>query len=343
MTLKKEPYGKLSDGRSVDKVTLTSTKGVTAELINYGGILTSFQMPDRRGRTANVTLGFDTLQEYAVNAPYFGAIIGRFGNRISKGAFSIEGVQYKLACNNGPNHLHGGNKGFDKAVWKAKIIQDKKSAGVVLSYTSPDGEEGYPGTLRITVTYCLTEDNELSIEYEARTDKPTPVNLTQHSYWNLAGSGLILDHELTLNCPFYVPVDESYIPTGEILSVKGTAMDFTAAKPIGRDIGKVSGGYDHCWIAGRSERSFKHIATLYEPASGRGMELWTTKPGVQFYTGNFLNGIKGTGGMVYNKHYGLCLETEFFPDSLNQPHFPNCILIPGATYSHKTMHRFFVK
>jgi len=343
MMVKKESYGKLPDGRAIEKVTLSNAKGVTVELINYGGILTSLLMPDRRGKSTNVTLGFDTLQEYSVNAPYFGAIIGRFGNRIAKGTFSIEGKTYKLACNNGPNHLHGGNKGFDKAVWKAKILQDKTSAGLALSYVSPDGEEGYPGALRIMVIYRFTEDNELSIEYEAKTDKPTPINLTQHSYWNLAGSGMILDHELTLNCPFYVPVDEAYIPTGEILSVKGTPMDFTAGKPIGRDIGKVSGGYDHCWIAARSDRSFKHIATLYEPASGRGLELWTTKPGVQFYTGNFLNGVKGTGGMVYNKHYGLCLETEFFPDSPNQPQFPSCILKPGETYRHKTVHRFFVK
>ncbi len=343
MTIKKQSYGRLPDGLSVDKFTLSNTRGLTAELITYGGILTSLAFPDRRGKTANVNLGFDTLEEYLAKPNFFGALVGRVGNRITKGEFALEGKKYRLACNNGPNHLHGGLKGFDKVVWRAKPFQEKSSAGVILSYTSPDGEEGYPGTLRVTVTYRLTEDNKLSLEYLARTDQPTPVNLTQHSYWNLAGSGTVLDHELELDCPFYLPVDAELLPTGEVLSVRGTPMDFTSAKPVGRDIGKVSGGYDHCWAAGRSDHGFKRIAVLYEPSGGRGMEVWTTMPGVQLYTGNFLNGLAGAGGAVYNKHYGLCLETEFFPDAVNRPHFPSCILLPGGVYSHKTAHRFFVK
>jgi aldose 1-epimerase len=357
MTLKKAPYGRLPDGTAIDKFIIADGKGLTAELITYGGILTALTMPDRRGKTANINLGFDRLEDYVSRNPFFGALVGRFANRIARGAFFLDGRRYQLSCNNpsgsGANavahHLHGGNKGFDKVVWKAKPIREKSSAGVVLSYVSKDGEENYPGTLRVEVTYRLTEDNELSFEYTARTSKPTPINLSQHSYWNLAGAGSILDHELQMSCPFYLPVDATIIPTGEVLIVKGTPMDFTTAKTVGRDIGKVAGGYDHCLVAGDSgrsplaARSFRHVATLYEPAGGRGMEVWTTKPGVQLYTGNFLNGIAGAGGAVYNKHYGLCLETEFFPDSVNRPHFPSCILRPGETYAHKTVHRFFVK
>lgn len=343
MTIKKAFYGSLADGASVDKYTFANSRGLTAEVITYGGILTSLAQPDRRGKSANLTLGFDKLEDYVARNPYFGAVLGRVANRIAGGSFTLEGVQHKLATNNGPHHLHGGNRGFDKVVWKAKPYTDRTSAGVVLSYSSRDGEEGYPGNLRVTMTYRLTEDNELSFEYSAQTDKPTPVNLSHHGYWNLAGSGMILDHELLLNCPFYLPVDDTLIPTGEVLSVKGTPMDFTASKPIGRDIGKVAGGYDHCWAAARSDRGYRHIATLYEPSSGRGMEVWTTMPGVQLYTGNFLSGLAGAAGAVYNKHYGLCLETQYFPDAVNRPHFPSCILLPGQTYSHKTAHRFFVK
>lgn len=343
MKTQKQPYGRMPDGTPVDKYSLSNSRGLAAEIITYGGTLVSLSMPDRRGKSANVNLGFDTLEEYPAKSPFFGALVGRFANRITRGKFALEGRQYQLACNDGPNHLHGGVKGYDKVVWKAKPFQEKSSAGVAFSYTSPDGEEGYPGTLRMTIAYRLTEENELSFEYSARTDQPTPVNLTQHSYWNLAGAGLVLDHELTLDCPFYIPVDSELMPTGEVLAVRGTPMDFTTAKPIGRDIGKVTGGFDHCWVAGRADRSFKRIAVLYEPSGGRGMEVWTTMPGVQFYSGNFLNGLPGAGGAVYNRHAGLCLETEFFPDAVNRPHFPSCILHPGEVYSHKTTHRFFVK
>jgi len=348
---RKESYGRLPDGTAVDKFVIANSRGYTAELITYGGILTSFTMPDRRGKNANVNLGFDRLEDYVSRNPYFGALLGRFANRIARGAFTLDGTRHQLACNNPSgsgaravaHHLHGGNKGFDKVVWKARPFSEKDSAGVTLSYTSRDGEESYPGTLQVSVTCRLSEDRELAFEYKARTDKPTPVNLSQHSYWNLAGAGSVLNHQLTLNCPFYLPIDSTYIPTGEVRSVKGTPMDFTKAKAIGRDIGKVSGGYDHCWVAGDPEQSFRHVATLYEPSGGRGMEVWSTMPGVQFYTGNFLNGVAGAGGAVYNKRYGLCLETEFFPDAVNRPHFPDCFLRPGQSYSHRTVHRFFVK
>ena len=343
MTLQKQSYGRLADGTAIEKFTLATARGLSAELITYGGILTSLTLPDRRGRPGNVTLGFDDLQGYMTRSPYFGALLGRCANRIAGGSFAIEGTRYRLACNNGPNHLHGGLKGFDKVVWKARPFQDRSSAGVVLTYVSRDGEEGYPGTLRAEVSCTLTEDGELDYVYSARTDKPTPVNLSQHSYWNLAGSGAVLDHELQLDCPFYLPVDETLIPTGEVLAVAGTPMDFTRSKPVGRDIGKVPGGYDHCWVGGAAERAFRRLATLYEPSGGRGLEVWTTMPGLLFYTGNFLNGVAGAGGAVYNRHSGMCLEAEHFPDAVNRPHFPGCLLRPGETYSHRTSYRFFVK
>jgi aldose 1-epimerase len=292
---------------------------------------------------ANVTLGFDELEGYAARSPYFGALLGRFANRIARGSFAIEGKQYRLACNNGPNHLHGGVKGFDKAVWKAKPFQERNSAGVVFSHLSKDGDEGFPGALRVEVTVSLSEEGVLAFQFTARTDKPTPVNLSQHSYWNLAGSGTILNHHLELDCPFYLPVDKTLIPTGEILAVAGTPMNFTRRKLVGRDIGKVPGGYDHCFVGAGSESSFRRLATLFEPAGGRGLEVWTTMPGLQLYTGNFLKDLAGAGGAVYNRHSGLCLETEFFPDSVNRPHFPSCLLRPGETYSHRTEYRFFVR
>ncbi len=343
MTLQKSSYGRLPDGTAVDKYSVSTAKGITAQMITYGGVLTSLAMPDRRGRIANVNLGFDTLEEYLGKSPYFGALVGRFANRIAKGSFAIEGKQYRLACNDGPNHLHGGVKGFDKVVWKARTFQEKRAAGVVFGYVSKDGEEGFPGTLRVEVACSLDEEGVLAFQYTARSDKLTPVNLTQHSYWNLAGSGTVLNHQLQLDCPFFLPVDSKLLPTGEVLSVRGTPMDFTSRKPVGRDIARVRGGYDHCWVAASAEASLKRIAALYEPSGGRGMEVWTTMPGVQLYTGNFLKGLPGAGGVVYNRHAGLCLETEFFPDAVNRPHFPSCLLAPGQTYSHRTEHRFFVK
>jgi aldose 1-epimerase len=343
MTLQKQPYGRLADGAAVEKYALSTSRGITAELISYGGILTSLTMPDRRGRTANVTLGFDELEGYTTLSPYFGALLGRYANRIARGSFAIEGRQYKLACNNGPNHLHGGLKAFDKAVWKARPFQKADTAGLVLSHASKDGEEGYPGNLRVEATVSLNEAGHLSFQFSARTDRPTPVNLSQHSYWNLAGAGTILDHELELDCPFYLPVDQTLIPTGEILAAAGTPMDFTRNKPVGRDIGKVPGGYDHCFVGGCAAQAFRRLATLHEPSGGRGLEVWTTLPGLQLYTGNFLDGKQGAGGAIYNRHSGLCLEAQYFPDSVNRPHFPDCRLNPGQTYNHRIEYRFFVR
>lgn len=358
MTLREESYGRLPQGPEIRKFTFANSKGMEAVVISYGATLVALRAPDRRGRVANVNLGFDSLEAYLRSPGYLGAGVGRFGNRIRLGRFTLNGREYALSVNNparnAVHHLHGGVRGFSKVAWKARPIRERSSAGVSLSYLSEDGEEGYPGTLRVTMNYTLNEEGELGLQYTARADKPTPVNLTQHSYWNLAGagSGPILDHELTLHCPFYVPVDETLIPTGEVLSVKGTPFDFTEHRAIGREIGKTPGGYDHCFVVGAAARqrsvpagrdlppSPVTVAELYEPASGRHMEVLSTMPGVQFYTGNFLSGLAGAEGAVYNRHAGLCLETEFFPDSPNQPHFPSCILRPGETYRHLTVHRF---
>lgn len=344
MNLTQEPFGISKDGKKVEKFTLSNSKGMTATVMTLGGILVSFKMPDRGGVVQEITLGFDTLEEYLAGHPYFGAIIGRFANRIAQGRFHLDGVTYTLVPNEkSTNHLHGGNMGFDKVVWQAEVFQDGASAGVKLSYLSPDGEEGYPGTLKVAVAYRLSEDNELKVEYWAETDKATPVNLTNHTYWNLAGagSGSILGHELLLNCPKYLPVDDNLIPTGEIRPVQGTPMDFTSSKPIGLHMDQVPGGYDHCFVMDPLVRGLKPIARLHEPGSGRTMEISTTKPAVQFYTGNFLDKIRGAGGTLFDKHGALCLETEFFPDAVNQSAFPSAILRPGETYHHVTVHRFF--
>jgi len=352
MTLSKKPYGTTLQGRRIERFILDNAKGLSLELITYGGIITSFTMPDRLGRSANIVLGFDSLEPYLARHPYFGALIGRVASRIAEGSFYLEGREYKLACNEKPrspgslgSHLHGGRAGFDKAVWEAKAFREADRAGVKLSYDSPDGEEGYPGALKVTATYSLSDEGVLDIEYRAESDKPTPVNLTNHSYWNLggAGSGDILNHLLQLYCPFYLPADERLIPTGEILSVKGTPMDFLEAKPIGRDLERVPGGYDHYFTAAAGAESLRPVARVVEPESGRGMEIWTTLPGIQLYTGNFLDGIRGAGGAVFNRHAGLCLETTSFPDAVNRAHFPSCILQPGQTYRHLTRHRFFLE
>jgi len=345
MILNQEFLGTTRDGEKVEKFALSNSKGLTAAVMNLGGILISFKMPDRTGAVEEITLGFDTLDEYLAGHPYFGAIIGRFANRIAQGKFQLDGVEYRLACNEkNINHLHGGNVGFDKVVWQAEPFKNSSSAGLRLSYLSPDGEEGYPGNLRVSVTYTLNEENELKFEYRAEADKATPVNLTNHAYWNLAGagSGSILDHELLLNCSRYLPVNEALIPTGEMRTVQGTPMDFTTPKPINTDMDKVPGGYDHCFVVDPSDQKLTLIARLYEPKSGRGMRILTTKLGVQFYTGNLLHKIRGGGGALFDKHGALCLETEFFPDAVNQPDFPSAILRPGETYRHTTVHRFFI-
>ena len=348
MGIKVEPFGKTADGQAVDAVTMTNGKGIEAKVITYGGIIISLKAPDREGKPGDIVLGFDNLDGYLRGHPYFGAIIGRYGNRIGAGKFVLDGVEYKLAVNNGPNHLHGGIKGFDKVVWKIERAQAKGDEAILkLSYLSKDGEEGYPGNLRCTVTYTLTADNELKIRYEATTDKATVLNLTNHSYWNLAGQGNgdILGHELMLNAERYTPVDEGLIPTGELKSVKGTPMDFTKPMTIGSRIKQVDiGGYDHNFVLNGKAGKMKLCATVYEPTSGRAMEIRTTQPGVQFYTGNFLDGtLTGKDGKVYKKHYAFCLETQHFPDSPNKPQFPSVVLKPGGKYDTTTVHKFSAK
>jgi aldose 1-epimerase len=317
--------------------------------IAYGGIITSLKVPDRNGTLGDVVLGFDHLEGYLKGHPFFGAIVGRYGNRIGGATFTLDGQTYTLAKNNGPNHLHGGVKGFDKVLWKMAAIAGQNA--IELTRTSPDGEEGYPGNLAVKVTYTLTDRNELIVDYEATTDKATPVNLTQHSYFNLAGegSGDILGHELTINADRYTPVDATLIPTGEIASVEGTPFDFRQATPIGARINadhpqlKAGGGYDHNWVLNRSGEGLQLAARVVEPKSGRTLEVRTLEPGVQFYAGNFLDGsITGKGGHVYGHRTGFCLETQHYPDSPNKPNFPSTILQQGQQYKTRTVFTFGV-
>jgi aldose 1-epimerase len=346
MRITKASFGKTPEGREIEKYTISNSAGLQISIITYGGIIQSLKMPDRNNRPGEITLGFDLLKQYLAGHPYFGAIVGRYANRISKGSFAIDGKTYTLACNeNGKHHLHGGIKGFDKKIWNAEPFDDRNSAGIKLSCFSPDNEEGYPGNLNVTVTYCLNESNELIIEYMATTNKPTPVNLTNHAYWNLAGagSGTILGHELMLNCQRYLPTDEQLIPTGEIRNVRNTPFDFTKPKPVEKDIVSTKSGYDHCLVIADSTDKLPFAARLYDSESGRCMEVYTTMPGIQVYTGNFLDGIKGSGGAIFEKHGAICLETQYFPDAVNKPEFPSPILNPGQTYSHVTKHRFFIR
>ncbi len=346
MTITKTTFGRTQEGQSVDLYTLTNANGMIVKITNYGGIVTSLMVPDKNGKLDDVVLGFDTFEKYLAGHPYFGAIVGRYGNRIAKGKFILNGVEYKLATNNGENHLHGGIKGFDKVVWKAEQIKEENEVGIKLSYLSKDGEEGYPGNLSCVVIYTLTNNNELKIQYEAETDKPTPINLTHHSYFNLkgvdsSGFGNILGHVLTIHADRFTPVDEGLIPTGELKSVKDTAMDFTRAKAIGERIKEVKGGYDHNYVLNNWDGSLRLAASVFEPTSGRVMDVLTTEPGIQFYSGNFLDGsITGKNGTIYNKHDGFCLETQHFPDSPNQAAFPSAILEPGKKYTHTTIYRF---
>jgi len=344
MSAQKGSFGQMPDGRVVDLYTLTNTNGLRVRITNYGAILVSLEVPDRDGNLADITLGFDALDGYLAGHPYFGATVGRYANRIGKARFVLDGNEYKLAANNGENHLHGGIKGFDKVVWKLDDLKAESSEAVVkMSYISEDGEEGYPGNLACTVTYTLTKDNELKINYEAETDKTTVVNLTNHSYFNLAGrgNGDVLGHELTLNADRYTPVDEGLIPTGEIRSVKDSPMDFTLPMSIGSRIEQVGTGYDHNYVLNSGGGTLALAARVYEPTSGRVMEIYTTEPGVQLYTGNFLDGtLAGKGGKVYKKHYAFCLETQHFPDSPNKPEFPSVVLLPGQKYTTVTVHKF---
>jgi len=340
MTIEKSEFGTLPDGRRVARFAVTNAAGMRVAMMDYGCTLLSGEVPDRTGKAANVVLSFDSLAGYLDRPMYCGTVAGRFANRIAAGKFSLDGRQFQLACNSGGHHLHGGTAGFDKVLWKARAFRKRGSAGVRFSYLSPDGEEGYPGTLTATVAYALNEDGELSLEYLATADKPTPVNLTNHAYWNLAGEGLALDHVVSSPSRFYLPVDAGLIPTGEIASVGGTALDFSAAKPIGRDIAKVEGGYDHCCLVDRREPGLALACRGQDPGSGRGMEVWTTMPAFQFYSGNFLDGRTGAGGRAFAKHAAFCIEPEYFPNCVNVPHFPSCILRPGQIWHQLTVHRF---
>ncbi|QDV54340.1 aldose epimerase family protein [Rosistilla oblonga] len=341
----------VDDFDSIQLYTLKNRSGMTVSVTNYGAIITSIVVPDRNGKMADVALGYDRVEDYinAVDRPYFGAIVGRYGNRIANGKFTLDGKTYSLATNNNPNHLHGGNIGFDKVVWDAKPIEGQNA--IQLSYLARDKEEGYPGNLQIRVTYTLTDDNAILVDYHATTDQATPVNLTQHTYFNLKGEGegTILDHELMLNADRYTPVDATAIPTGELPAVAGTPMDFTQPKPIGRDIDQENQqlefgrGFDHNWVLNKPDdnKAMTLAARVYEPTSGRVMEVHTTEPGIQFYCGNFLDGrLIGKAGKPYVHRGGFCLETQHYPDSPNQPDFPSTILRPGKTYQTQTSYRF---
>jgi aldose 1-epimerase len=343
------PFATTPAGQPVELFTLTNPHGIEVRAVTYGGIILSLRTPDRDGRLGDIVLGYDSLDGYLRETPYFGAIIGRYGNRIAGGRFTLDGRTYALATNNGPNHLHGGVRGFDKVVWAGEPLETDSAVGVVFTYTSPDGEEGYPGTLHARVSYTLTDDARLIIEYVATTDQATPVNLTQHAYFNLAGAGDILGHELMIAAGRYTPVDSTLIPTGELASVEGTPFDFRTPTAIGARIGadhvqlKNGLGYDHNFVLDRDDPGLMHAARVVEPTSGRTLDVWTTEPGLQFYSGNFLDGsITGKGGQVYAHRTGFCLETQHFPDSPNQPAFPSTILRPGEEYRSRTVFGFGV-
>ena len=345
MNVEETSFGTLPDGAAVKLFTLSNGNGMTVKITEYGGIITEIWVPDRGGQKANVVLGFDKLDEYAKGHPFFGAIAGRYANRIANGKFTLDGREYTLATNNGPNHLHGGVKGFDKKVWKGMAQPvTPETAAVTFSYISPDGEEGYPGTMTANVTYTLTDKNELRIEYAATTDKPTVVNLTNHSYFNLAGGGSVLDHVLKVNADRYTPADAGLIPTGELAPVKGTGLDFTSPRRIGDRIGdymSFAKGYDHNFVLNSGAGSSSVCARVEEPKTGRVMEVRTTEPGVQLYTGNHLDGQRtGVGGAKYGQHTGFCLETQHYPDSPNKPAFPTTVLRPGQQYKTTTVYHF---
>jgi aldose 1-epimerase len=350
-SVSKAMFGTAPDGTTVDVYTMTNPSGMEVRAITFGGIITSLRVPDRDGRFDDVALGFDKMEDYLKNPAYFGAIIGRYGNRIGGGRFTLDGQTYKLATNNGPNHLHGGVKGFDKVVWQAESFKKGDLVGIVFTHTSPDGDEGYPGALSMRVTYTLTPRNEIEVDYEATTDKPTPVNLTQHTYFNLAGDGSrdVLDHVLTLQASRYTPVNASLIPSGGLATVEGTPFDFRMPTSIGSRIDandvqiRYGNGYDHNFVVDRPGDGLVPAAHVMEPMTGRVLEVRTTEPGMQFYTGNFLDGtLTGKGGHVYKRRMGFCLETQHYPDSPNKPSFPNTILRPGETYRSKTVFAFSV-
>ena len=355
-TIVKQFYGTTADGFDVYEYTLTNAHHMEVKIITYGGIITSIKVPDRKGQFTNVVLGFDNLQDYEAKSPYFGCITGRYANRIAEGKFTLDGVEYQLDINNGPNHLHGGFKGFDKQVWEVtKEIIEPKAVGIELHYLSPDLDQKYPGALDTYVTYRLTDKNSIRIDYKATTDAPTIVNLTNHSYWNLKGEGEcdINDHILKINADYYTPDDENLIPTGEIAPVAGTPFDFRMPKPISKGLRSddpqvvIGRGWDHNWVLNRpsfEDKSLIFAASVYEQKSGRVLEIWTTEPGIQFYSGNFLDGtIYGTSHRAYRQGDGLALETQHFPDSPNHDNFPSTVLRPGQTYETTTIFKLKVR
>jgi len=348
MKIEERSFGNTPDGKEVRLYVLSNGNGMVAKISSYGPILTELEVPDRQGHAANVVLGFDNLAQYLQGHPGFGATIGRVANRIGKARFTLDGVEYKLAVNNGPNHLHGGIKGFDKMVWETKsVVTNENEASVEFFYLSKDGEENYPGNLSVTVTFTLTRDNALRIHYRAKTDKATPVNLTNHSYFNLAGVGDVLNHSVTIFADRYTPGDDTLIPTGEIAAVAGTPLDFRTPHLVGERIDHLKpnpGGYDHNYVLNAGGKSLALAARVTEPTTGRVMEVSTTEPGVQLYTGNFLDGkLKGLGGVQYVRHSGLCLETQHFPDAINKPNFPSVVLRPGQTFDSTTVYKFSVQ
>ena len=349
----REPFGTTTEGRAVERYTLTSAGGVSIAVLSFGGAIQSIMVPDRSGALADVTLGYDTLAEYERDKSYLGSLVGRYANRIRAGRFSLDGRDYALARNAGDNHLHGGKRGFNKAVWRLEPFEERGDVGLVLEHVSPDGDEGYPGTLHVRVTYRLTTSSELQIDFQATADAATPVNLTQHAYFNLAGSGSgdILGHELELVASRFTPVDETLIPTGELRSVRSTPFDFSTAEAIGTRIGADdeqldrAGGYDHNFVLDRGVTGELALAArLTERVSGRGIDIHTTEPGIQFYTGNFLDGtVTGKGGIPHRYRSGLALETQHFPNSPNEPSFPSTILRPGTEHRSRTVYHFVVR
>lgn len=344
------PFGQTKDGTAVELFTLRNNNGVEVGICNYGGLVIFLKVPDRHGQLGDVVLGYDKLDDYIKDSPYFGALIGRYGNRIAKGKFTLNGHPYTLAVNNGPNSLHGGLKGFDKVVWQPTIRGSLEGPELELNYVSNDGEEGYPGTLHVTVIYTLTEDNALKIQYKATTDKDTVINLTHHSYFNLAGKGDILNHQVMLPADKFTPVDSTLIPTGELRPVDGTPFDFRTPTTIGARIGqddeqlKFGGGYDHNWVVNKPMGRLGLMARVYEPTSGRVMEVQSTEPGLQFYSGNFLDGkITGKGGWAYQFRNAFCMEPQHYPDSPNQPNFPSVVLKPGQVYRNTIIYKFSVQ
>jgi len=351
MSIEKSEFGKMADGRAVDKYKLDNGRGITVEVINLGGIILTFNVPDKNGNTVNVSANLETVADYEARNPFFGTLVGRYGNRIANAAFTLDGVEYKLYANNGPNSLHGGKVGFNAVLWNVEEIKGRDFVGLKLTYTSKDGEEGYPGSLDVTVLYKLDTQNQWTMDYTAKTDKKTVLNLTNHTYWNLAGFSpdtlsMIHGHILTLNADQFLPTDDGLIPTGEFQAVAGTPLDFREPHTIGERIADIAephfaGGYDHCFVLNQQKRGRLTLcAVVSEPESGRAMKVWTTEPGVQLYTGNFLDGSIEAFGVKYGKHAAFCLETQHFPNSPNTPSFPSTVLEPGKTFRSTTIHQF---